>query len=321
MKLIDQLLNGDRGALAKALTRIENREPGYQEILSRLYPQAGCAYKVGLTGPPGSGKSTLVDQIAAALIAADETVGILAVDPTSPFTGGAFLGDRVRMQRLATDTRVFIRSMASRGSSGGLAEATIDAAIAMNAFGFDHILIETVGVGQTELEIAEAADTTVVVLVPESGDGVQVMKAGLIEIADIFVVNKADHEGADRFVGELTYLRSLGESGPEKEKENETSWKSPILKTVATTGEGIEQLIEAIGEHHEFQERNGLLESKRLAQLTAQLRRSLESRIRRAVAAELGDLDGMAAEIAAGKRDFHEVLDALFDRLTTRKGG
>jgi len=198
MNILGRFHKGDRMALSKIISYVENQSPDYRKVLAQLYPKAGKAYRVGFTGPPGAGKSTIVDKLTSLLVNNDQRVGIIAVDPTSPFTGGALLGDRIRMQDLTNQKGVFIRSMATRGSYGGLATTTKEVAIVMEAFGKNFILIETVGVGQVELDVVNACDTTVVVLVPESGDSIQAMKAGLMEIADIFVVNKSDREGAKR---------------------------------------------------------------------------------------------------------------------------
>ncbi|MHC5040080.1 MAG: methylmalonyl Co-A mutase-associated GTPase MeaB [Planctomycetota bacterium] len=243
--LVEGILKGDRGALARAMTRVENGHPDGLEVLHRLFSRTGSAWRIGVTGPPGCGKSTLVNGLTHHLRAADHTVGIVAVDPTSPFTGGALLGDRVRMQTIAMDPGVFIRSMASRGELGGLSTTTQEIADLMDAFGKDYILLETVGVGQSEVEVADAADASMVVLSPESGDGIQAMKAGLMEIADIIVMNKADREGCDRSVTELEFMLRLQE--PE-----EGSWRPPIVKTVATRNEGIDELVEAVMEYRRF---------------------------------------------------------------------
>src|SRR5947207_14910474 len=228
---------GDRVALARLMTLVENRAPGLPALMSRVYPGSGRAHVIGITGPPGAGTSTLTDRVTARLRAAGTRVGIVAVDPSSPFSGGAVLGDRIRMQTHFLDPGVFIRSLASRGSHGGVARATRDVTRLLDAFGMEHVIVETVGVGQTELDLMRLADTTVVVLVPEAGDAVQVMKAGLLEIADIFVVNKADRDGADRMKSELVQMLHLRGS---------PGWDIPVLATQAAADVGVDAVLDAI---------------------------------------------------------------------------
>src|SRR5690348_17187899 len=241
--IVERLLAGDRRALARVVTLIENNAPETRQILARLHVHGGHAHIIGITGSPGAGKSTLVTQLARELRRRDRTIGVIAVDPSSPFTGGAILGDRIRMQELAGDPHVFIRSMASRGSLGGLAVSTRDTVRALDAAGFDVVIIETVGAGQAEVEIVRAAQTVVVVTVPGMGDDIQAIKAGILEIADIFVVNKADRPGADQTAAELRMLLSLDEH------RGERRWRPPILKTIAATGEGVPELVDALARH------------------------------------------------------------------------
>ncbi len=246
--LVDRMLAGDRVALARLITLVENRHPDTTLILSRTHSRCGNAYTIGVTGPPGAGKSTLVDRLTGKLRAAGHCVGIVAIDPSSPFSGGAVLGDRIRMQGHYLDEQVFIRSLSTRGSHGGLARATRNVAQLLDAFGKQFIIIETVGVGQTELDVMRVADTTIVVLVPEAGDTVQTMKAGLLEIADLFVVNKADREGALRIKAELEMMLQLRPAA---------DWAVPVLATEGTTGKGIDELLAAVMRHRDFLAQSG----------------------------------------------------------------
>jgi LAO/AO transport system kinase len=257
-KLLEAGLAGERAPLARLLSLVENEAPEARIILDAAFRRTGSAVRVGVTGPPGAGKSTLVASLARLLRQEGLRVAIVAVDPTSPFSGGALLGDRVRMPRLAGDEGVFIRSMASRGSLGGLASTTSEVCDVLEAAGYDWILIETVGVGQSELEVAENADTVVVVLVPESGDGVQAMKAGLMEIGDIFVLNKADREGADRAVADLKSVLSLKPS---------SGWRPPVLRTEARADQGVDAVRRTLGNHLEHLRGNGLLAARRRRRL------------------------------------------------------
>ncbi|HET9327775.1 MAG TPA: methylmalonyl Co-A mutase-associated GTPase MeaB [Candidatus Eisenbacteria bacterium] len=261
--LLERAFHGDRAALARAISVVENESDGAAAILDASFRKTGQAYRIGITGPPGAGKSTLVARLAQEYRKRGESVAVVAVDPTSPFTGGALLGDRVRMAELAGDPKVFIRSMATRGGMGGLAVHTAQVCDVLDAAGFGRILIETVGVGQSELEVAQTADSTVVVLVPESGDTVQAMKAGLMEIGDLFVINKADREGAERAAFAIRTALEL--------RTTSSEWTAPVLLTVASRGEGLGDLVDGLQEHYEHLAQRGGLERRR--------RRRLEQRL------------------------------------------
>jgi LAO/AO transport system kinase len=348
--LLEGVRAGDRRLLARAISVVENERAGFEALLHALLqidadPEGASApmhtTRVGITGPPGAGKSSLVTGMARTLAEEGSDVGIVAVDPTSPYSGGALLGDRIRMNDLALDPRIFIRSMASRGSLGGLATTTTEVLDLMDAAGFPHILVETVGVGQTELEIAGTADTVVVVLVPESGDGIQAMKAGLMEIADLFVVNKSDRPGADRLVREirsalhyrtgqadrtsvpahhgveLTRVPDPSPAGDAKDPDAPEPWTPPVLQTIAHAGEGIPELLEAVASHGAWLRASGELARRRTARTATRIRdvmdRELKRRVRRLLAAP-GVLDDALGAVA---RDPHRTPYAEAARLLT----
>jgi len=275
MPEIDNLLlryeQGDRRALARLISMVENRHDQLPRILDAIYPRIGKAYRIGFTGPPGAGKSTIVNAVVSEYRKSGLSAGVIAVDPTSPFSGGALLGDRVRMSGIGLDPGVFIRSLATRGSVGGLSRAAGDVGDLLDAFGKDLVFFETVGVGQSELEVVQYADTTVVVLVPESGDGIQAMKAGLMEIGDFFVLNKADHPGADRTLMEIEAILEL--------KRDSKPWNPPIIRAVATQNQGIDDIIAQIRNHRQYLETSGELATQRRQKLLQKYRRVVEDAV------------------------------------------
>lgn len=271
--LIDAVLRGEKRGIARAISAIENESPKADDLLNALFPHTGNAYRIGITGPPGAGKSTLATKLAAHYRAAGLTVGILAVDPTSPFTGGALLGDRIRMQEVALDHGVYIRSMATRGSLGGLSRKAKDAADVLDAAGKQIVIFETVGVGQSELDIAGAADATVVALVPESGDAVQAMKAGLMEIADVFVINKSDRPGAEQAVTALNTILQFRITHAEEE------WIPPVVKTIATDNKGLDELVATIDLYKAHQLRFGGGVAKHARQMKERVREIVEGHL------------------------------------------
>ena len=340
--LLDGLEARQTSALARAISLVENGTAGFEDLLASLHPRLGRARRIGVTGPPGAGKSTLIERLTSALRSAGLSVGVVAVDPSSPFTGGALLGDRIRMERSSLDDGVFIRSMASRGSVGGMATTTGEVADVMDAFGFDRILIETVGVGQSELDVAAAADSTVVVLVPESGDGIQVMKAGLMEIADVFVVNKADRPGADHLRQELEVALGLragqafrhvrahhGRTGgpadgkdakdrpPAPPSVRPPEWEPPVLATIASKGEGVTELIAALDRHFELWQASGRLEERRRRRMVVRTKDVIDRAVRRWVWAngQQEEMDAVLKDVSAGQRSPYEAAANVVARL------
>lgn len=296
MELLQRFLKGDKPAIARVITKIENgTDP---KLLEDIFPHTGKAYYIGITGPPGAGKSSLVNAIVPKLLENNNKVGIIAVDPTSPFSGGALLGDRIRMNDLALNENVFIRSMATRGSLGGLASKTKDVALVLDAAGMDYILIETVGVGQVELDIAQVCDTTVVVLVPESGDAIQAMKAGILEVADILVVNKGDRSGADRLILEMKFAFEL--------RVHNTGWHYPILKTTAIENIGTDELVSTIKSHREYLEKSGELEIGRKNKLVIRVNELIEERIKNHL-----------HEYVIDQKQLKKMIDKAYDRKIT----
>jgi LAO/AO transport system kinase len=305
----EQVRAGDVRAISRAVSAIENREREAEEILRQLFPYTGHAYRVGITGAPGTGKSTLVDRLASHYRGEKKTVGIIAVDPSSPFTGGAILGDRVRMQGHATDSGIFIRSMATRGFLGGLAQATRDTALLMDAAGKQMILIETVGVGQGEIEIVRLADCTIVVLMPGMGDDVQSLKAGLMEIGDIFVLNKCDREGADRYEQQL---RGILQLVPERQ-----GWKPPVVRTVATENKGVDELARQIALFKTHFEQTHDRKAREISHWKEWILQLLEARLmERVVGDQLGEreLDRIASQVAERKMDPYGAVNQILSR-------
>lgn len=309
MDLVKDLLRGKRRAAGRIISLIENDDPSVPDIMRSIYPSTGKAYYIGLTGPPGAGKSTVADELIRVVREAGKTVAVIAVDPNSPFSGGAILGDRIRMMRHAADNGVFIRSMGARGHLGGLSLSAANAARVLDAMGFDLILLETVGVGQSELEVAELADTTAVVMPPGLGDSVQVIKAGIMEIADIFVVNKADQPQADKVVADLRDLLRMDLSP--------RPWTPPIVRTVATQNQGLEDLWMRIQQHRQYLERSGLFEERRRQCLAREIVDIAEQRIREQVLAprtETSEFSGMLNRVVAREMDPYEAAERIVTR-------
>jgi len=306
---ISLLRAGDPRVLARAISSVENRAPGWSEMLKALFPHTGKARILGLTGAPGAGKSTLVDQLAKHYRKQNQTVGIIAVDPTSPYTGGAILGDRIRMQDHYSDPGIYIRSMATRGSLGGLARTTADVATVLDASGRDRVLIETVGVGQDEVDIVRLADVTVVILVPGMGDDVQTIKAGIMEIADIFVINKSDREGAERVEREIRAMQSLD--------MRKDGWTPPVVKTVASEGKGTAELAAAIADYEAYLQKENLALKKNVENWQERLVEMLRDAMLDKARAQIdgGSLERYAAEVAEHQRDPYSLVEEIVGAL------
>ncbi|UCG19802.1 MAG: methylmalonyl Co-A mutase-associated GTPase MeaB [Deltaproteobacteria bacterium] len=311
--LVAEVLQGSVRAMARLITLVENEDSRALQIMGAIYPHTGKAYVLGITGSPGTGKSTLTDKITTILREREQTVGVIAVDPSSPFTGGALLGDRIRMQRSSGDAEVFIRSMATRGNLGGLARTTADVVKIMDAFGKDWVIVETVGVGQDEVEIAKTADTTIVVLAPGLGDTIQSMKAGVMEIADLYVVNKADRLGADELLSEIN-VRVEQDFQIKK-----TAWQAPVLKTIAVENQGTESLVEAIERHRSFLRESGKLRKNRREKTRQETLALLKDEISRNVLEKVlgnGRFDALIDDIVAHKKDpytsVQEIVRTIF---------
>ncbi len=314
--LVSRARDGQARAVARLISYVEDTSPLLREVTAALAPYAGRAQVIGITGAPGVGKSTSTSALVSEYRSRDLRVGVLAVDPSSPFSGGALLGDRVRMQEHATDPGVFIRSMASRGHLGGLAWATPQAVRVLDAAGFDVVIVETVGVGQSEVEVAGAADTTLVLLAPGMGDGVQAAKAGILEIGDIFVVNKADRDGAEATLRELRHMIALG-AGPRSGRSDDR-WSPQVLRTVAARGEGITDVVDAIADHHDWLARTGMLAERRRGRAASEIEAIAFATLRARIGDLRGDvrLDALASRVVTGDLDPYSAADTLVSGLS-----
>jgi len=343
--ILTGLEGGDTAALARAISLVENQRDGFERVLSQLHSRVGrgATHRIGITGPPGAGKSTLTERLIQHYRARGLKVAVVAVDPTSPFTGGALLGDRIRMESVSLDPGVFIRSMATRGAQGGLATTTEEVADVLEAFGFDRILIETVGVGQTELDVAATAETTVLVLVPESGDGIQTLKAGVMEIAEVYVINKSDRPGADKLKQEVEVMLGIrrgnafahitphhnptpravkGGTGRQGAVTSDT-WEAPVLMTVASKGEGVAELVTALDQHHAYLAGSGKLAERRARRLAARTRAVVNRAVRQWVWDETRAEELLAqrlADVTGGRRSPYDVAEEILDQVRAAAG-
>ena len=305
MDIVAELLNGSKLAISRAITAVENEYDNAVEIMQKIYPHTGRAYVIGITGPPGAGKSTLTDKLTKEYRSRGKTVGIIAVDPSSPFSGGAILGDRIRMNELTMDEGVFIRSMATRGSLGGMSRKTAEAVKVLDAAGKDIIIIETVGVGQSEVDIVKAADTTLVVLVPGLGDDIQAIKAGILEIGDVFAINKADRDGVERLHIEMEMMLDLD--------QNETEWRPKITRTIASQNQGVVELVDSIEEHAAYMVKTGLIQKRRYArtrnEILTMLDEAIQAYLKKKVAGSR--FEALTEEVSQRKNDPYSAVKSI----------
>lgn len=313
-ELASKIISNDRRSVARAITIVEENNSTASELLIQIHSSVGNAYRIGITGPPGAGKSTITNHLTKFYRQQDKKVGIVAVDPTSPFTGGALLGDRVRMSEIGNDQNIFIRSMATRGSLGGLSIKAVDAADVLDAAGYDIIILETVGVGQSELDIAQAADSTVVVLVPESGDAVQAMKAGLMEIADFFVLNKSDRPGSEQAIASMQTILMM-------RAHDEKSWMPNIIKTIASENKGIEDIANEINRHQDYLKTNKLFVSKREKQTKNRIKNIVEDKLKEKLWSESGEisLNLSLEKVVLGALSPYQIAENIIDNFVSHK--